>query len=125
MLRGRIRKRRIGATNDEGDSVQTPVAQYLDKIGVLWFHPANGGSRHVLEAVKLKRHGVKAGVPDIIVMEARKGYHGLQIELKRQKGGRVSPAQAEWLKRLTENGYLALVARGFDDALLIVQNYFK
>ena len=30
----------------------------------------------------LKRQGVKAGVPDIMLPAARAGYHGLYIELK-------------------------------------------
>ena len=42
------------------DQLQKAVARYLDSIGSFWFHCPNGGSRHGLEAAKLKQMGVKA-----------------------------------------------------------------
>ncbi len=42
----------------------------------------NGGKRDKATAAVLKRQGVKAGVPDIMLPAARAGYHGLYIELK-------------------------------------------
>ena len=76
----------------------------------------NGGSRHPVEAKHLKAQGVKAGVPDICLPVARQGYHGLYIELKRMKGGRVSEAQQKWMDDLRDQGYKAEVCHGFDEA---------
>lgn len=76
----------------------------------------NGGSRHPVEAKHLKAQGVKAGIPDIFLPVARQGYHGLYIELKRIKGGRVSEAQQMWLDYLRKQGYKAEVCMGFDEA---------
>jgi len=43
------------------DAFQKSVAKYLNAINAFWFHCPNGGSRHALEALKLKDMGVKAG----------------------------------------------------------------
>ncbi len=48
-------------------------------------HVPNGGKRDKATAMALKRQGVKAGVPDIVLPAAREGYHGLYIELKAGK----------------------------------------
>lgn len=65
----------------------------------LLYHVPNGGSRHKAEAGRLRAEGVKAGVPDLCLPVARGQYHGLYIELKRQRGGRTSDHQSEWLGR--------------------------
>ena len=89
----------------------------------LIYHIPNGGSRNAIEARHLKAQGVKAGVPDICLPVARQGYHGLYIELKRQKGGRVSEAQQDWIDRLNEQGYLARVCAGFREAVKVIDEY--
>lgn len=91
----------------------------------LLFHIPNGGSRNVAEAVNLKRQGVKRGVPDIFLPCARKAHHGLFIELKRQKGGNLSPEQQNWIKALNEAGYLAIVCYGGDDAIRQIIAYLS
>lgn len=42
----------------------------------LLFHIPNGGSRNRLEAINLKRQGVKAGVPDLFLPVSRHGKNG-------------------------------------------------
>ena len=94
-------------------------------------HIPNGGSRHMLEAVKLKRLGVRPGVPDLFLPVPRHGLSGLWIEMKREalrpktpKGrGGVSPDQAWWLKELWKRGYQASVAWGFEEAREIIERY--
>ena len=75
------------------------------------------------EAVRLKETGYKKGFPDVFIYEPRGGHHGLSIELKREKGGRVSASQKEWKERLEERGYLATVAKGYDAAKKILEEY--
>ena len=41
---------------------QRALADWLDAIGVLWFHPPNGGFRHARVAAKLKAEGVDLAV---------------------------------------------------------------
>ena len=55
----------------------------------LLHHVPNGGSRNKIEAARLRAQGVKSGVPDLCLPVARGGNHGLYIELKRQRGGRI------------------------------------
>ncbi len=97
----------------------------------LLLHVPNGGSRHLLEAVKLKRMGIKPGVPDILLPVPRRGLSGLWIEMKREslrpktakgKGG-VSEDQTWWLKELWRHGYQASVAWGFEEARTIIERY--
>lgn len=71
----------------------------------LLYHVPNGGSRNKAEAGRLRAEGVKAGVPDLCLPVPRGGYHGLYIELKRQRGGRASDNQVEWLDALSKQGY--------------------
>ena len=88
----------------------------------LMFAIPNGGSRHVLEAVNLKKQGVKAGVPDICLPVARVGFNGLYIELK-IKGGRVKANQKEWIDELNNQKYKAVVCYGFEESKEVILDY--
>lgn len=96
------------------------------------FHPdilimaiPNGGLRDVRTAARLKAEGVLAGAPDILIPHAQKGWHGLFIEMKRTEGGSVSEKQKQVGKKLTENGYLVVVAYGADEAYEAFKSYFN
>lgn len=78
-------------------------------------HVANGGSRHPIEAARLKAQGVTPGVPDISVELWAGKWHGLRIELKRI-GERPSPEQRDAILRLRAQDYFAVVAQGFEEA---------
>ena len=71
-------------------------------------HVPNGGKRDRATAVALKRQGVKAGVPDIVLPAARAGYHGLYIELKTGKNT-TTENQRRWLEYLRQQGYYTAV----------------
>lgn len=91
----------------------------------LLYHVPNGGSRNPIEAARLKAQGVKAGVPDLVLPVARGKHHGLYIELKRQKGGRLSDDQKKWLDELTEQGYLAVRCDGAEAAIKTIEDYLR
>lgn len=91
----------------------------------LLFHIPNGGSRNQIEAKHLKAQGVKPGVPDLCLPVARGIWHGLYIEMKRQKGGRVSDAQHRWLEDLERQGYRAEIACGWQEAAQILEIYLQ
>lgn len=95
--------------------VQEALVNYCDLRHWPIFHIPNGGSRNKKEAKNLKRQGVRAGVPDLMVPVPKRGCNGLFIELK---VGRNKPTekQLEWLDLLNENGYKAVVCYGFDEA---------
>ena len=91
----------------------------------LMHHIPNGGKRSKSEAARFKLQGVKAGVPDIFLPCARGGYHGLYIELKRTKGGKISAAQKEWIDALRGQGYKVIVCYGFDEAREVIISYLE
>lgn len=85
----------------------------------------NGGHRNPATAARLKKEGVKKGVPDLCLPVPRRGYHGLYIELKRPKGGTVSPDQAKFIGWLRAEGYRVEVARGFEAAREAIEEYLS
>ena len=91
----------------------------------LLHHIPNGGSRNAREAHNLRMQGVKAGIPDIFLPVARGGWHGLYIEMKRRKGGRLSDEQAAMLEALREQGYCAWVCKGANDAIDLITEYLN
>lgn len=82
----------------------------------------NGGARDPRVGAMLKREGVKRGVPDLSLPVPRGGYHGMYIELKSEKG-RPTPEQKYWLSVLTEQGYYAVLARGWITAAEAITDY--
>jgi len=85
----------------------------------------NGGFRNKVTAVNLKRTGARAGYPDLNLLTPRNGYYGLFIEMKRAKGGTLSPEQKDWLEWLSEQGFMAVVCKGFDSAKNTIQEYLN
>ena len=94
---------------------QHPELKLLHAIG-------NGGKRNLIEAVRMKREGVKAGVSDIFLPVARGEFHGLYIELK-VKGGKLSDTQRWWLNETTKQGYYSVVCFGWVEASEVIKKY--
>lgn len=86
------------------------------------FHIPNGGSRNIIEATKLKKMDVKAGVPDLQLIIPNGQVHGLWIELKAQKG-KLQPSQKIMIQRLEAQGYLCKVCFGADEAINEIKKY--
>lgn len=89
------------------------------------YHVPNGGKRNAKEAALMKAEGVKAGVPDIVLPTARGAFHGLYIELKRQKSGRLSEDQKQYLAHLQRQGYSAVMCRGWRHAASVILMYLE
>ncbi|MBB4863332.1 hypothetical protein HNP46_002179 [Pseudomonas nitritireducens] len=83
----------------------------------------NGGQRNAVVAAKLKAEGVRAGYPDLNLLTPRHGFAGLFIELKRERGGALQSDQADWLDWLNEQGFMAVVCKGFEAAKEAITNY--
>lgn len=98
-------------------------SKYYKELDCMYAIP-NGGSRHKLEAYNLKRQGVKAGVPDICLPLARKGYNGLYIELKWGKN-KPTDKQLQWLDKLSKNGYKTAVIYTIEDAIKLIKEYIE
>lgn len=82
----------------------------------------NGGKRDKATAARLKAEGVKPGVPDLCLPVARRGYHGLYIEMK-ISGGRVSKEQRQWLAAAEADGYMTAVCYSWPEAARLLVAY--
>jgi len=80
------------------------------------------GRRYSPEAQRMVAEGVKSGVPDLDLPVARRGFHGLRIEMK-AIDGTVSSEQKWWLRELGEQGYCAIVRNGADAAIAAIKWY--
>ena len=96
---------------------------WMVKKGIVHHHSPNGGYRDYAEGAKFKRMGVSPGFPDFELPYARKGYHGLYIELKRLNGGRLSEHQIWWRDFLLKGGYAWYEAKGAGECIRIVSEY--
>lgn len=90
----------------------------------LMFHIPNGGKRGIKEAVRFKKEGVKAGVPDIFLAYPNKIYHGLFIEMKAEKG-KTSDVQNQWINDLRGQGYNVLICYNFEQAKSEIMKYIR
>lgn len=84
----------------------------------------NGGTRHILEAMNLKKQGVTAGVPDVFCALSKKGFHGLFIEFKCGKN-KLTPLQQEMINRLASAGYRCVVCYNVDSAIESFNEYIQ
>lgn len=82
------------------------------------------GKSYSPEGAKLKREGLKAGMPDLFVACAQKGYNGLFIEMK-VPGKTTSPAQKKRIAQLISKGYKCAVAYSLDEFRNIITDYLK
>jgi hypothetical protein len=92
----------------------------------------NGGKRSALEAMRLVQGGVKSGIPDLQLDVARKGYHGLRLELKKPnvlangKRGKCKEPDEEQIKChdfLRAQGFAVYVSNDLDELKNIILDY--
>jgi hypothetical protein len=101
------------------------LAEKQDGRLSLLFAVPNGGQRNIVTAVKLKREGVKPGVPDIMFPLVTEWGNGLAIEFKKPKTGRVSEDQIGYIELLKEQKWLVKVCSDADSAVQAVKNYLS
>lgn len=97
--------------------------QYSNLATCLFAVP-NGGARNAREAAIMKGEGVTAGVADLLLLVARRGFHGMCIEMKTEVG-KQSPSQKAWQKDIEKQNYLYVVCRSFDTFKEAVDWYLK
>lgn len=85
----------------------------------------NGGKRHIKTAMAMKQEGVSKGFPDLFLPVPNNQFHGLFIEMKRQKGGTLSKEQKAWIEYLNSVGYQAVVCKGFLEAKESIECYLS
>lgn len=88
------------------------------------FHVPNGGWRHKAVAVQMQRHGVKPGVPDLLLPVASGRFHGFACELK-SASGRLQPTQEAWLDMLESQSWCCVVCWRWEDAARELLRYLQ
>ena len=83
-----------------------------------------GRNKFALEK-KYKAEGMTPGVSDLFLCVPRNGYGGLWIEMKARgkTASSLSPDQRIWLSDMEKIGYRAVMAAGFDEAKIIIEDY--
>ena len=107
---------------DESD-IHRAVVQHLTARGArdcVWFHPANGGWRHHVEAARFVGLGVKPGVSDLILLLGGL-FHALEI--KAHAKSKVSKAQKKFVADVRNAGGRAEIGFGLDDCLYILERW--
>lgn len=105
--------------------VQQAFCDYMQLKQVVYFAIPNDGNRSPAMAAKAAATGLQKGMPDLMIPMPRGSYHGLFLELKREKGGTVSEWQQYWIDMLRYQGYRAEVVRGLDAAITTLEHYLN
>ncbi len=94
------------------------LSTWMDYQRIFYVHIPNELIRGEKQAKKYTQLGVKAGAPDFLIFDTmEQDCNGIALELKRIKGGRVSPKQKEFLQKLEQNNWLTLICKGADEAI--------
>lgn len=121
-----IKKKRQDLEHREQAGFVNMLKCLKPELNDFWFATPNGGKRDIGTARKLKREGVKAGIPDFIVLIPNAFYCGLLIEFKRPDGkGVVSKDQARIMSSLNGVGYLCKIALTSEEAWAILCEYLE
>ncbi|MDT8347873.1 MAG: VRR-NUC domain-containing protein [Flavobacteriaceae bacterium] len=106
------------------DALQMAVANLLDHYGLLWFHCPNERRTSPQAGARLKKKGVKKGVPDVLILERKGEYIGLAIELK-IKPNKPTKEQLFWLEQLSNRGWMCDVCYDIDEVQKTINKYLK
>lgn len=93
------------------------LAAYLRLHSYAFTHIPNetGGDMYAKRrAVRMKRAGTSKGFPDYLIFKAGKKW---AVELKRRKGGTVSPEQRKWLEILAQHDFKSAICNGADEVI--------
>jgi hypothetical protein len=104
------------------DQIQRAILEHLAiraVPNVFAFHCPNGGWRRPAEARIFKSLGVRAGIPDVLVVAGGKLY---ALELKTAHG-KLTPAQRTAHVMLTAAGAEVATAHGLDEALAVLERW--
>lgn len=120
------------AYNEEELEQQAVIAwsKYYDELKWLFAVPngaflAGDKLARVKQMAKLKKSGLKVGVADLFLPVAKKGKHGMYIEMKKVSGGRVRAEQQEFLSDMASAGYHCIVAHGAKEAIDEISEYMN
>lgn len=83
----------------------------------------NGTYKGFMARLKYKSEGLRSGLCDVVGFIAKQNKHGILIEFKREKGGRISENQRRWIHDLRLNNYRVEVCYSAEEAISLVIDY--
>ena len=119
---------------NQEEEVQKAVVKYLQlRYPKIRYCASLGGIRTSFkQAVKAKATGYVKGFPDLqICMPTRGGgmggggYHGLFLEIKKDKRCYPTKEQKEWIAYLNDVGYCARVTKGINETVQTIDDYLN
>lgn len=117
--------RGTGVLRPTEEEEQKVIMQYCRLKKIPLVHIPNEGKRSRAAGARLKAMGLQKGFPDLFIPEARGGYHGMFLELKRDRAQRPTKEQEEWIVFLNGKGYFAAVCYGADEAMERITSYMN
>ena len=91
-----------------------------ERIGrLIFWHTPNGAKLSMASASHFKALGMKAGVPDLIIVADGNIYF---VEVKAEKG-RLSDSQEQFLERMYQQGHFTAVVKSYQDAIEIFKEW--
>ena len=111
------------------DTEQMQIINYCNSMSAyvpeyaMIYHIPNEGKRK--NGAKLKRIGLRKGIPDLCLPVPKIGFHGLYIELKKDASKKASKEQKEWLFKLEQQGYAVSICFGANEAINLITAYMN
>ncbi len=103
---------------------QYRVVRWLEQRGHIFFAVPNGYKKSVFQQSQAKREGLKAGVPDIIILTKAKNGEPTALEMKKYMGSGhrlpckcIKESQLEWQTTLVGLHWNHVLAHGYDEAI--------
>ncbi len=111
-------RKRQHLEDDLQAAVCTLLKWALPADATFWAVP-NGGLRHKLEAARMTRQGIRAGIPDLHVVYRGRLYC---LELKAPKG-QLSATQMQMMRKLEVCGVPTAVIRELSDVTHVMREW--
>lgn len=108
-------------TTESGE--QRTIIEFCDWHKIPCIHIPNESKRSLAYGAMMKHIGLRKGFPDLFIPIAKNEFHGLFIELKRDRNSKVSDEQKSWIKYLNKAGYRAVVCYGSTEAVHEIIGY--
>lgn len=108
-------------TTPTEDAEHMAVVRALRAKGIPFWHTPNEiWTQSIKQKIRSKALGTQSGIPDLFVC-----FPGqiVGIEMKRKKGGVVSPTQKYWAQILEQCNIPVWVAHGYEEAMEVIAKY--
>lgn len=98
---------------------QVMVCRWLRARHIPFGAIPNGANKSIAARMKFKAEGLTPGMPDLLIITPPPAFPHMHllVEMKRQKGGRLSVEQDHMHSVLSVNGFLVITANGYADAV--------